>query len=300
MLENPKKDPKSWENYFKDILRMHYGASNIKDIPDSYGGDFGIECYTFNGHVFQCYLPEQVSDKDKLTKAQKNKIRKDIYKLTTKNLESFKKLFDGIKVSRWILATSDYVDSEVALYCSSKSGRVRKLGIPFIADDFQILVQTENDYKSEVKALKSNIYQLDLGFTKVETGEADSWIEENLAFLEKLGEKLPKVTPGSRLTAAKSFLVQQYLEFQNLMDYLRVEWPDIHVKVSDSINNRRKYLESRFITDPGRKPGNVIASEMDRLKDDITEVVPTIKKCDLELISHGVIADWLIRCPLDF
>ena len=100
MLLDPKNDPKSWEKYFKDILRKHYGTSNIKDIPDSYGGDFGIECYSFNGHAFQCYLPEQYSDKKKLTKAQQNKIRNDINKLTVKNIKSFTILFEGMKISR--------------------------------------------------------------------------------------------------------------------------------------------------------------------------------------------------------
>ncbi len=132
MLIDPKNDPKSWEKYFKDILRKHYGPQNIKDIPDSYGGDFGIECYSLSGaafskHAFQCYLPEQYSDKEKLTKAQQNKIRKDIYKLTIKNLKSFSILFQDMKISRWILATPEYLDSGMALYCSANPVRSENL-----------------------------------------------------------------------------------------------------------------------------------------------------------------------------
>lgn len=300
MLVDPKSDPKSWEHYFKDILRRHYGPSNLKDVPDSYGGDFGVECYTFGGHVFQCYLPEQTSDKEKLTKAQKNKIRKDIYKLTNKNLNSFKKLFAGIKINRWVLATSEYVDSDVALYCSAKSVKVRKLDIPFISEDFHILVQTENDYKSEVRSLKKDVYQLNLVFDKVEGDEAEAWIDDNLAFLYKLDSKLPKVISKERILSMKSHLVQKYLEFQNLMAHLSVEWPEINSLIRDSIANRRSYLELRFLTDSGKQAGAVIASEMKKLEDDIQRKVPSLKKDDMELIQHGVIADWLIRCPLDF
>lgn len=300
MLIDPRSDPKSWENYFKDILRRFYGPSNMKDIPDSYGGDFGIECYSFSGHVFQCYLPEQFSDKEKLTKAQKNKIRNDIHKLTVKNTSEFTKLFEGMAVSRWILATPEYCDSDVALYCSAKSVKVRKLGLPYISDDFQILLQTEGDYKSEVRALRQDIYQLSLEFSDVDGDEAGNWINQNLMFLEKMDLKLPKVVDQGKVGQMKAFLVQKYLEFQNLLDYLKAEWPDIYIKISTSINNRRSYLESRFLTDSSNQPSGVIKSEIEKLKEDIIREIPTLKTTDLELITWGVIADWLIRCPLDF
>lgn len=300
MLIDPKTDPKSWENYFKDILRRFYGPSNMKDIPDSFGGDFGIECYSFSGHAFQCYLSEQSSDKEKLTNAQKDKIRKDIHKFTIKNVKEFTKLFDGIIISRWVLATPEYFDSEMALYCSAKSSKVRKLGLPYISTDFQILLQTESDYRSEVKALRQDIYQLPLAFNQVDGNAANDWINENLTFLEKMDLKLPKVTSQEEVDQSKSFLVQKFLGFQNLLDYLKTEWPDIHVKISELINNRRSYLESRFLTDSSKQPNDVIKGELQKLRDDITGEIPTLKKSDLELIIWGVIADWLIRCPLDF
>jgi len=300
MLIDPKTDAKSWENYFKDILRRFYGPSNMKDIPDSYGGDFGIECYSFSGHTFQCYLPEQTSDKAKLTRAQKNKIRKDIHKLTVKNVKEFTKLFVGMKISRWILATSEYCDSDIALYCSAKSGKVRKLGLPYISDDFQIILQTERDYKSEVKALQQDVYQLSLDFSHVEGDEADDWIIQHLTFLEKMDLKLPKVVSQEKIGQSKSFLVQKYLGFQNLLDYLKAEWPDIHVKVNELISNRRSYLESRFLTNNSKQPESIIEAEIEKLKNDINREIPTLKKTDLELITWGVISDWLIRCPLDF
>lgn len=300
MLIDPKTDPKSWENYFKDILRRFYGPSNMKDIPDSYGGDFGIECYSFSGHTFQCYLPEQSSDKEKLTKAQKNKIRNDIHKLTVKNTKEFTKLFEGMKVSRWILATPEYCDSDIALYCSAKSVKVRKLGLPYISDDFQILLQTESDYKSEVRALRQDVYQLSLDFSHVDGDEAGDWISQNLIFLEKMDLKLPKVVNQEKVGQSKAFLVGKYLGFQNLLDYLKTEWPDIHIKINALINNRRSYLESRFLTDSSKQPDGVIKSEIEKLQKDIIREIPTLKKTDLELITWGVIADWLIRCPLDF
>jgi hypothetical protein len=185
------------------------------------------------------------------------------------------------------------------LYCSAKSVKVRKLGLPYISDDFQILLQTERDYRSEVKALQQDVYQLSLNFSQVEGAEADDWIRQHLIFLEKMDLKLPKVTP-EKIDESKSFLVQKYLEFQNLLDYLKAEWPDIHVKINELINNRRSYLEARFLTSSSKLPEDVIQTEIEKLNNDISREIPTLRKSDLELITWGVISDWLIRCPLDF
>ncbi len=112
--------------------------------------------------------------------------------------------------------------------------------------------------------------------------------------------KLPKVTSPEKIVEIKSFLVQKFLGFQNLLDHLRAEWPDIHVKINVLINDRRSYLEARFLTDSAKQPQEVIKSELAKLEADISKEIPTLKNSDLQLIIHGVIADWLIRCPLDF
>jgi len=296
MIIDPRNDPKSWEKYFKDVLRKHYGPANLKDIPDSYGGDFGIECYSFSGHAFQCYLPAQFSDKKKLSDAQKDKIARDIKKFTIDNVKEFTKLFKGLKINRWILATPEYSDSDVALYCSTKTLSVRAIGLPYIANDFQILLHTEDDYRSEVKSLRQDTYQLALDFNSIDETQAGSWINSNLEFLEKMDLKLPKVVSSEKIGSTKAFLVQKYLEYENLLDNLRTEWPEIYLKINELISNRRSYLESRFLSSGDKQPNNIITSEIEKLSKDIESEVPTLKKIDLELITWGVIADWLIRC----
>lgn len=150
------------------------------------------------------------------------------------------------------MATPEYCDSDIALYCSAKSGKVRKLGLPYISDDFQILLQTESDYKSEVKSLRQDVYQLSLDFSHVDGNEVGDWISQNLVFLEKLDLKLPKVAKQEKISESKSFLIQKYLGFQNLLDYLKIERSEIYVKINELINNRSSFLESRFLTDSSK------------------------------------------------
>lgn len=144
---NPQNSPKDWENYFKNIVRLHYLPANYRDVPDKHVGDFGIECYTLSGHVFQCYLPEQVSDVKKLVDSQRNKINKDIKKFTETNVLELRKLFGEIIISRWILATSANDSAALAQFCAQKSIEVRELGISYVSHDFEILVHTESEYQ---------------------------------------------------------------------------------------------------------------------------------------------------------
>ena len=86
MYNDPYSDPKAWESYFKNIVWLHYKPANCCD-------------------VFQCYLPEQSSDIDKLYKAQQKKIYTDIKKFSQDNIKELEELFGTLKISRWILAT---------------------------------------------------------------------------------------------------------------------------------------------------------------------------------------------------
>lgn len=281
---NPQNSPKDWENYFKNIVRLHYLPANYRDVPDKHVGDFGIECYTLSGHVFQCYLPEQVSDVKKLVDSQRNKINKDIKKFTETNVLELRKLFGEIIISRWILATSANDSAALAQFCAQKSIEVRELGISYVSHDFEILVHTESEYQKEVGFLRKETYQLNFNFNSTTTEGAGCWIDENTEFLSKLDMKLPKIKHESdRILEIRTFIIQKYLDYQNLMDLLRLEWSDIYSTVFNCIQHRENSLIGRFILDSDNiLPGDVIKEEMLKLHDNILEEVKSFKGTDLE------------------
>ncbi|WP_282396730.1 hypothetical protein [Pseudomonas sp. PS01298] len=300
MINNKHTDPKAFERYFKDIIKLHYLPANYRDVPDGQGGDYGIECYTLLGHAFQCYLPEQTSDVAKLVAAQKAKINRDIKKLST-NKTKLEALFGSTKVCRWILATSAHKSADVTSFCAQKSLEVRDQGLNFVASDFEILIHTEDDYKIEAAHLHKQIYQLNIDFERNTTQSVEGWIDNNLTFLDNLDRKLPKIIGDEeRRQQTKSSLVHKYLDYQNLLSRLLQDWADIYEVVVRSVQNRQSYLESRYLTSPDLLPNDVIKEELQKLEDDLAREVSTLKRTDIELIKWGVVSDWLIRCPLDF
>ncbi len=300
MIVNKHTDPKAFERYFKDIIKLHYSPANYRDVPDGQGGDYGIECYTLLGHAFQCYLPEQTSDVAKLVAAQKSKINRDIKKLSTNQIK-LEALFGATKVCRWILATSAHKSAEVTSFCAQKSLEVRGQGLNFVAGDFEILIHTEDDYKIEAAHLNRQVYQLNIDFERSSPQGVEGWIDNNLTFLDNLDRKLPKIIGDEeKKRQTKSYLVHQYLDYQNLLSRLLQDWADIYEVVTRSVQHRQSYLESRFIISPDLLPNDVIKDELQKLEADLAREVSTLKRTDIELIKWGVVSDWLIRCPLDF
>lgn len=302
MFTDPNSDPKVWEQYFKSIIRLHYKPANCCDLPDSQNGDFGIECYTLSGHVFQCYLPEQSSDVEKLVKAQRKKINTDILKFTTKYKSDLELLFGETKISRWILATPYSKSAKLTQYCTQKSLRVRELKLPYVADDFQILVQTDSDYITERALLRRTNYQLNLDLSNSTVDHAVSFINEHVGFLDKLNLKLPKIDPLESVQKTyRHFIIQKYLDYQNLIDELKQNWVDIYEIVYKCIQQRETNLVGlSMLTSSSAQPAEKMLKQMEVLKENIEKEIPTLKESDLEKINWGVISDWLIRCPLDF
>lgn len=299
---DPLSDPKAWEAYFKSIIWLHYKPAHCCDLPDSHGGDFGLECYTLNGHVFQCYLPEQSSDVEKLYRAQQKKIYNDIKKFSKDNVKELEELFGTLKISRWILATPYNKSAKLSQYCTKKSLKVRQLGLPYVADDFQIIVQTEESYSQEAFLLRRDSYQLSLNLDDTTVDGAMEFISSNSSFLEKLNLKLPKIHDAvSRQEQMRNFLIQKFLDYQNLLDTLKQNWVDIYEIVYKCIQQRENNLVGIFMLAPSNaQPSGIMKDQIETLKKCIEEEVPTFKQADLEKITWGVISDWLIRCPLDF
>lgn len=60
-----KLDGDAWENLCQACYRIRYQQQHYTEIPAIHGGDAGIEGFTRNGIVNQCYCPERdYSDED--------------------------------------------------------------------------------------------------------------------------------------------------------------------------------------------------------------------------------------------
>lgn len=75
---------KGWEGFCARMLRHHYGANNFWEVPDADRGDLGLEFFTIDGTIFQCYYPDKNAYMAAYKKKVQNKIGDDLKKLKKK------------------------------------------------------------------------------------------------------------------------------------------------------------------------------------------------------------------------
>jgi len=302
---NEINDPKSWEMYFKSLLKYHYGQENVFDIPDQNEGDWGVECYTSCGKVFQCYFPDKNHSVSKLYENQRNKINTDLKKLTVTNAGIWKKTFDNqsIKIKSWVLATPLYNNKLLAQYIAKKTKEIRSLGLDFIDDDFRVSVQTADDYPIEQKNLANCFTQLKIDINEITDEYLVEWIGEKVGFLADLHPKLVILADGDEkaIDNQKLAISNFYLTYQNMLDVLERDFPQIHLTVIDCVNARKQKLKQRIsLFSIGKAPSTILEDNIQQLENDLERVMPNFFGGTRSDMCAGVIAGWLIECPLRF
>lgn len=138
--------PKEWEDFCEVMLRQHFGAKNFYPVPDQDGGDLGLEFFTVEGTLFQCYYPEQGIEMNIYKKRIQKKINDDLKKLK-ENEKDIKKLLDNIVINQWVLLTPENKSKDLITYCNKKKKEVIAKDISYIdIEKFSVKIETAYSY----------------------------------------------------------------------------------------------------------------------------------------------------------
>lgn len=178
-----------WQQYVIRLLTLRYGF-NLVEVPDTGGGDRGVEAFSLDGAAYQCYAPQQLMKIGDLYKAQKKKIDDDIAKFI-ENKDDLEKIFTA-RIRRWILVVPRLSSYRLNQHCKKKAAEVLAAKLPYVGDDFEVLVATEAHFPVEVeKLLSSGAVQLQLdGAGQVTSTDVDQWITGNSKFVQVIDGKL--------------------------------------------------------------------------------------------------------------
>lgn len=295
-------DPKEWENHFKSLVRLHYSAANVKDVPDKHGGDFGLECFTLSGHAFQCYVPEEPLTVKTRYERQRTKIYDDIKKFIS-NRRELEKLFGSLKISRWILACPRHESAKLVQYAAIKAHEVRALGLSYVASDFEVLIQTAEDYKVESQTLyKVGAQRLPLNPLAVDGDTAQDWLDTNSSLAVTLKSKLSRLPDASgegRVDRVALEFVKRFLESEDFLDGLQSDFPDLWEKLDALRQEKERFLQIEQLTS-FRDRKEILPSQIKDLQERLSSENDYLRHSHVDMLAWGTVADWLLRCPLDF
>lgn len=104
----------AWEELCVSCYRLKYQTQNYTAIPAVHGGDAGIEGFTCNGIVHQCYCPEREYDDKELYEHQRDKLTADIEKLMNNETGNYKLTEHGKGLAQRIKLAGNLMVTEIS------------------------------------------------------------------------------------------------------------------------------------------------------------------------------------------
>lgn len=285
-----------WQDFCMLLLRKRYDDHTFQEMPDRHGGDLGLEAFTHDGCAFQCYAAEEPLGTNDLFEAQRDKLTKDLGKLK-KNEVNLAKVLGTVKISKYVFMVHRSDSRKLVEHATTKAEEVRGWGLPFIADDFCIIVVTDDYYAAEREAIAAIPEQL-VQADEIGGPEVEDWQVQNQPLVAGAIGKLRGVgLDGAPLDRYVEALLTQYLEGENALEKLRQRYPEHWQAVSLLKSAKEKRLALEY---PETSAGDatLIVRVTDDLAEEVRKVAPAVSQALAERFAWAAVADWLMRCPL--
>lgn len=305
ITEYGKFDGNSWENTCQICFKQKYGDEyrEMKASP----GDFGIEGFTSSGKVFQCYSPDENYDPKELFEKQRDKITKDLKKLIDYETE-LKKYLGDIKIKQWIFVTPKIGTHELVRHCTAKTAEYRVSSTLCTILDTSIEV-TAQDIQFLLPHLKIALSDVSpkIDFTGSTTDE-DKINYQNtqgdlvLNSINKHTQRFDGVATTNVAKKVDEFTdrtIRHFLDGKQILD----NWVEVFPNDYERFLRLVSQIEEG-VTDICAFPTN---DNNGRYRE-IQQMVETkirdnfsgISEPMIVDLSNHVIADWILRCPINF
>lgn len=291
-------DGREWQEYCLQLLRARYSDHTLQEVPDRHKGDLGIEAFTQNGVAFQCYAAREPVEVKKLYEDQRDKLTEDLGKLR-KNANDFQKLLGSVVVRSYVFMVHRHESRELIAHAQRSALVVRGWALPFIDESFTVTVETDANYPVE----RAQVWSVPERLVDLQGAPRDVrelWQQENASLLDSARGKLECIgLTGAALDTYLEQLLNQYLKGENALDSLRSRYPDNWRAVSRTKSEKEEVLTLEYPPGAATAPSHVrqVASDLAR---EIMRDAPSLSESVSRVIAWSAVADWLMRCPLDF
>jgi hypothetical protein len=289
---------KNWEKFCEIMLRQNYGQKNFWPVPDEDGGDLGLEFYTIDGTLFQCYYPEQGIEMSKYKKQIQKKINDDLKKLKD-NEKEIAKMLDTIVIHQWILLTPENKSKDFNTYCNKKKKEVIEKNISYIdPDKFSVKIETADSYSdAKLYALGVHDKSINIILSDITNNDKNTWKSDNSKFSENIERKSNKLM-GNNSDKFQSKIVAQYIKIEKFLDKLKIDYPDIHGLIENSARAQLEEMEENSLFESVDK--EFIKNILNENKEAFFKYSKDMSDTNVQLLPFGYLSKWLAECYMDF
>jgi hypothetical protein len=287
-----------WQTYSLRLVQLRHGPSNIQIVPDNVQGDAGVEFFSMDGCCYQCYAPEEVVSVAKASSAMKAKGRRDLSKLK-KNKSTLCGILQNAKIKRWILICPFLDDKSVVAAIRTRGEELKSALYGLVTDDFEALVQSQDDFLQEIETIRKHSFP---ALVEIPAATEEEVISRDggpmAATLERKLRNAYKSIPADELLKRKAEYIVANIARENALQYLKSEHPILWERATKvfAVEERRLVM----LGSGQSAPREQLVESLGRITDGLRNDLPDLATSSITQISLGTLADWLLRCPLDF
>lgn len=291
--------PKEWEEFCEIMLRYHFTQKNFWVVPDEDQGDLGLEFFTANGILFQCYYPDSNTDLKTYKGKIQKKIREDLKKLK-KNEKDISILLDGITINQWVLLIPELSSKELIKYCHKKKKEVIEENLSFIdASAFRVKIETAKSFPDgQLFAQNISSKAIDIPLIEVTAQDKQVWHQGNSEFSSNIVRK-SNALMGTKAETFQNTVVTKYIQIEKFLDQLREEHPDLHDLIEDSARARLENMQEESLFEDELDKG-FVQQVVKSNEVAFTKHSKFMSDKNMQSLSFGYLSKWLAECYMDF
>jgi hypothetical protein len=290
-----------WQRWANKLLTTHFGASEYQTIPDNDKGDAGLDGFTITkGEAFQAYGCEEPVSTQQRYEAQRKKITRDIKKFID-NQAVLQRIFGGVRITRWILFVPHFDSKEIVAHAATKTDEVLGAKLPYVAIGFRVIVSQEDDFAvARDQLIGAGSRKLTVTGATTSAAEQDNWASSHHDLAAKLDlklKKVPTIASEEQRQAFRKNVLKWHLDGQAIHQALRA-YPEVYEKVVRTKAMRENGLAMTLMSEDTAQ--SILRASMTELREAFEREVHMLSNLDIDSLTYEAVADWLLRCPLDF
>jgi len=307
-----KLDGDSWEEICQACYRIRYKEQHYLEIPAAYRGDAGIEGFTVDGIVNQCYCPEKDFSDDELYNHQRDKMTADINKLVS---SAYKKRLEDLGVPmirEWHFVIPYYKDSRIIQHAETKRREVlsKRDSDPghfsYIDKDFRIIIKQAEDFRFEITGIIRNSYtntKLNLAVRKVAQPD---WTKCDSEKVYNIRRKVAAVMgdiedEDSDYNEIVDTYIESYIKGLEILRILRLSYAEIYEDVYQLEQAYKKQVKIKTGMNTKQSMNNVIFNEiLDDFEKQLKETCGYFTSDSIIELKVDIVSMWLADCSMKF
>jgi hypothetical protein len=290
-------DPNQWQKWIVRLLRARYSFVNLVEVPDTVGGDRGLEAFTRDGCCYQCYATEGEPSATERYERNRDKMTADLRKFVD-NRDDLLGMFGTTVIRRWVFMIPVHDNRKLVEHSTKKTAEIRAKGLPYVASDFEVQIATDEYFEVERNQLLSEgLTKLDLPPVDVADGQLGAFSNAHSTQIEKLDGKIAKIVLRNR-DELKTRLLRKYLQGEDALQRLR-SYPELYEAFIALRSNRADYVAIKSLTRTAAS-SETLTDTIEEFRTEIKESIKGFEPRLAELLATASTVGWILECQLNF